>query len=168
MPVRALLPDELPLAERLGMAEAEYRSSNNVKSIRKIAKEHGLAFSSLQARIGPKGSASCQTNKEYDEKRQRLSPEEEEALVDWILQMEAWGWPPRCLQLRFMAIELLCLKGDTAPLGVNWNSKFLHRHPNLSTRFTQSLDKERAMMHDVEKIGAWFELFARVMIEYDI
>ena len=156
------------MAERLHMAEAEFRSSNNVKYKRKIAREHGIPFTSLQTRTGPKDSTGCQSKNEHDEKRQRLLPEAEDALIDWILQMQAWGWPPRCLQLRLMAIELLCLKGDTAPLGVNWNQKFLRRHPNLATRFTQSLDKERAMMHDTEKIEAWFELFARVMIEYDI
>jgi hypothetical protein len=38
---------------------------------------------------------------------QRLSAREEESLVSWIKQLGAWGWPPRVLQLRKMAIELL-------------------------------------------------------------
>ena len=90
MPARGLAQDEIPLAERLDMAEAEYRNSNNIKSMRKIAREHGLGFSTLQKRVGSKDSTSCVSRKEFNERRQRLSPEKENALVDWILQMKAW------------------------------------------------------------------------------
>ena len=80
------------MEERLGMALAEYRNPDNVKSQRKIAREHSISPLTFQGRVGTKNTAACGSKKEHDQKRQRLSPEEENALVDWALQMEAWGW----------------------------------------------------------------------------
>ncbi len=37
---------------------------------------------------------------------QRLSPEEEAAIRDWILRLQAWGWPSRVKQVRSIVKEL--------------------------------------------------------------
>jgi hypothetical protein len=57
--------------------------------------------------------------------RQRLSVGEEESLVSWIRQLGEWGWPPRVLQLRKMAMELLYAKGIKEELGIHWTDRHL-------------------------------------------
>ena len=83
--------------------------------------------------------------KEASQAMQRLSPREEEALRDWIIQLAVWGWPVQVWQLHAMASSLLLRKGDTKPLGINWTQAFLQRHPTLKSRFITGLNKERAL-----------------------
>jgi hypothetical protein len=54
---------------------------------------------------------------EANQATQRLSPSEEDALQDWMLELASWGWPARVEQLRGMATDLLQEKGDTKELG---------------------------------------------------
>ena len=61
------------------MAEAQYRRPDRIKSMRKIAKEHGVPFSSLQSRIGGKPllavdlrKRKMRTDKGYQQGRRSL------------------------------------------------------------------------------------------------
>ncbi|KAH8799439.1 hypothetical protein F5884DRAFT_639933, partial [Xylogone sp. PMI_703] len=76
-------------------------------SCRKAARIYGVPKSTLADRIH-----RSKPLKEENERRQRLTPAEEEQMCNWVLQLESWGWPPRIDQLRHMAIELLVHKGD--------------------------------------------------------
>ena len=91
--------------------------------------------------------------------RQRLTSEEETAMVNWVECLQAWGWPARIEQVRCMAIEILKAKEDNEPLGINWPQKFLSRHPDLRTMFISPLDKERAEAQRYEILSHWFQLF---------
>ena len=68
---------DLPKAERLNNAYAEYLHPDNKKSGRRLAKEHGASRTSLQDRI--KGG---NTKAAENENRQRLTHLEEAALKD--------------------------------------------------------------------------------------
>ena len=92
--------DVLPKEERIQLAIAAYRGSFNDReagpkafedkpSVRKIARQHGIIHSTLTRRL-----AETKTPKEAALLQQRLLPEGESALVDWTIQIEAWGWPP--------------------------------------------------------------------------
>ena len=67
-----------------------------------------------------------------------------------------------------MASEILLDRGDHRPLGINWVSKFLSRHSELQSRFSQPLDKDRAATHDSHLLLHWFQLVRSVIQEYDI
>jgi hypothetical protein len=67
-----------------------------------------------------------------------------------------------------MAQEILALKGDTAPIRVNWLQKFLKRFPQLQSRFVPPLDKERLTAQDPAIISNWFQLYANTKAKYDI
>ena len=99
---------------------------------------------------------------------QRLTPEEEEAIVKYILQLQAWGWPARVEQVRSMATELLLHKEDSEPIGINWPQKLLSRHPEIRTAYIPPLDKERAFAQDPEILDAWFELFDNLKKKYGV
>ena len=154
---------ELPYSERIDMALNAWKQGNGTISLKKAAKQHGVTYSTLQART--KGSNSRVS---ASQARQRLSVQEEEALKRWILQLGAWGWPPLISQVYKMASKLLKAKGDMEPLGVNWPQHFLSRHPNLRSRFVPSLDKERLVAADPKIIRRYFELFRRKKAEKDI
>ena len=67
-----------------------------------------------------------------------------------------------------MAEELLRLKGDDEPIGINWPSKFLKRHPSIKSVYVPPLDKERAMAEDPKIIDHWFGLFSQLKEQYNI
>ena len=91
-------------------------------------------------------------------RRQRLSPEEENELVEWSRQLEEWGWPARISQLKKMAKDMLVLKGDMENLRKNWTAKWLKRHPEMKSKFVLPLDKSRAMTQNAGTIGRYFLL----------
>ena len=93
------------------------------------------------------------------ENLQRPAIGEEQALLGWILRLQAWGWPARVEQTRLMAQELLTAKGDNKPIGVNWTQKFLSRHPEIKTAYVPPLDKERAIAQEPAILTEWFELY---------
>ena len=53
------------------------------------------------------------------EGQQRITPGEEAALLAWVLRLQAWGWPPRVEQVRSMANEILLMKDNKNPIGLN-------------------------------------------------
>ncbi|KAL2039744.1 hypothetical protein N7G274_007603 [Stereocaulon virgatum] len=83
-------------------------------SIRAIARIHGLVHTTVQRRS--KGTLS---NKDAHIIQQRLSPGEEAALREWILQLAEWGWPARVSKAKKMAEEKLHERKDSKPLGPN-------------------------------------------------
>ena len=153
--------DELPQKERVQLAIEAHRK--NLKSVRKIAQQYGLPKSSLHDRINGK-----KTRKEEHQRRQRLSPQEELAIVNWLLRLQAWGWPARIDLIREMAAELLKKKGDTQTLGIHWGLKFLGRHPQLKPAFITPHDQRRARGEDRQILDQWFTLYYKLKTEHSI
>ena len=100
--------------------------------------------------------------------QQRLSPVEETNLKTWILMLAEWGFPPLVGRIRVQAEELLKARGDCKPLGVNWVQKLLKRHPELESRFIQSMDKERVNAMNYDSVSDWFNLYRGVLGKYQI
>ncbi|KAL2043667.1 hypothetical protein ABVK25_012559 [Lepraria finkii] len=73
---------ELPLLERVAIAHANWLNAEGTLSIRKAARQCGIPKSTLEDRIHKKT-----TKAEEGQKRQRLTPEEEESLATWILRL---------------------------------------------------------------------------------
>ena len=152
---------EISQKERLRLALEACKSHQ--KSMRKVAKQYGIPKSSLHNRVNGK-----MTRKEEHQRRQKLSPQEELAIVNWLHRLQAWGWPSRIDQVREMAVELLKKKGDTQNLGIHWGQKFLSRHQQLKRTFVPSLDKKRAVAEDCQILDQWFALFSKIKTEYSI
>ena len=61
----------------------------------------------------------------YGVTKQRLTPEEEESIENWVLEIQSWG----------IAEELLQARGDYKELGINWTSGFqdssLHKNADI-------------------------------------
>jgi hypothetical protein len=81
-------------------------------SQRAAAKAWGVPRSTLQHRM-----AGLQPRAIAHQHQQRLSPEQEEFLVDWILEEDSRAQPPSHARVREMAARILCLGGNHNPLG---------------------------------------------------
>ena len=111
--------------ERLNDAVKAYDQAEGLLSITQAARLYVVSKATLYRRInGRRDQAS------YGILKQRLTPEEEESIKSWVLEIQSWGFPPRVAQLREMATELLQAKGDYRELEKNWVSAFLDRYPS--------------------------------------
>lgn len=126
---------DLPMKERI-----ELLSSGGRKQTAPFISEK---LPASQERINRSTSSTLRHQRE-----QILVPQEETVLVDWILRLQAWGWPARVEQMRRMAQDLLTSRGSTHQLDVNWVQKFLSRHKNLRTIYTPPLVKECSLTQD--------------------
>ena len=139
--------EELPKSIRISMAHEAWKAANRSLSIRKAARQHGIAYHTLIDRIH-----GAILRQEANKAMQKLSPAEELCLIEWSKDLHGWGWPAHVEQLYRMVQELLISKGDTQILGVNWVSCFLDRHPELGSRYVPLLDKERALAQNPDTI----------------
>ena len=99
---------------------------------------------------------------------QKLTPEEEQTIEDWIIRLHDWGWPPKVHQTRHLANELLRLKGCKDGVGPNWAQRFLSRHPNIKSAWIPPLEKERANAEDPVIIQGWFDKYSEIKEEKNI
>jgi hypothetical protein len=82
-------------------------NSGVFKSVRAAAKAYSIPRSTLQDRIA--GATNSQKS-HYNQ--QRLTPEQESFLVDWILEQDTNGYPPSHARAREMAIRILQMNGN--------------------------------------------------------
>ena len=97
----------------------------------------------------------------------KLTDLEESVLVQHILSLAAKGFPPRLCIVEDMANRLLATR-DQPRVGQHWASNFIHRRPELRTRFQQKYDYQRAKCEDPEIIRGWFELVRNTIAKYGI
>ena len=89
--------------------------SGKFKSKRAAANAYGLPFSTFKDRVnGSKPRATAH------EKSQRLTPVQEEFLVDWIIDLDSMGLSPTIACTRDMAQRILRMNNDQRPLGQDW------------------------------------------------
>ena len=141
--------EQISYEQRIQLAIKAYQNDDWNVSKRKLARQHGIAESTLRDRL--KGVKPHQIAHVL---QQKLTSEQEDALAHWAILMHSWGWPSRVNQLRSMATELLRESGSQEEIGVNWSQKFLQRRPELISVFSQTLNKERAAMHNDQIISA--------------
>jgi hypothetical protein len=67
-------------------------------------------------------------------KSRRLSDLEEQIIVQFILDLDSRGFPPRLRFVEEIANRLLADR-DAPPVGKRWAHNFVRRHPDLKTRF---------------------------------
>lgn len=108
-----------------------------------------------------------QSQRDITPKSRRLSNLEEQILKHFILDLDSRGFPPRLRSVKAMADQLLADR-DAPPVGTNWASNFVRRHPDLKTRFFRKYDYQRAKCEDPTIIRNWFMLVANIIAKYGI
>ena len=99
--------------------------------------------------------------------RQKLTKSEEDAIVEYILDLDERGFPPRIAGVEDMA-NLLLGRRDGGRVGKLWTARFIARRKELKTRLNRVYDFQRAACEDPELIGAWFKLVENMKAKYGI
>jgi hypothetical protein len=97
----------------------------------------------------------------------KLSDLEEQTIVQYILDLDTRGFPPRLCGVEEMANRLLAER-DAPSVGQRWASNFIKRQPELQTRFFRRYDYQRAKCEDPVAINAWFSLVENTIAKYGI
>ena len=141
--------DLLQLLEPLKMASTRdfsiesaldaYRNGE-YNSIRKVARLWNVSEATLRRRLKgavPKPQAHVT--------QQLLTSAQEELLVQWILSLEATGYPPAHMQVKEMVRVILRCSGiqDPAPVGEQWIRRFRLRNPQVATLLSRKMDSQR-------------------------
>jgi len=103
----------------------------------------------------------------------KLTDQEEDVLVQWVLDIDSRGYAPRVAELRRKANMLLaeCVRGTDEPpltVGMNWTTRFIRRRPELSAKYLRKYDYQRALCENPKTMGDWFRLVQNVKQKYGI
>ncbi|KAJ3484161.1 hypothetical protein NLJ89_g12004 [Agrocybe chaxingu] len=101
--------------------------------------------------------------REAHEHERLLNDAQEEVLVEWVKTQGHCGVPisPGALTDHAAAIS-------GKPVGSTWNTRFMHRQPELKTRWTQSLEKCRASNVNYPTIQQFYNVYEEVLTKYNI
>lgn len=120
---------------RLQQAIRHYRDSDE-PSIRASAEKFSIPYSTLRGRL--KGRQSRVAG---HLRMQVLTEYEESSLVRWCERLDEWGHPARIAVVKSMAEAIVARRVNNRPLGRNWITRFLNRHPNLAVKLSTRLDR---------------------------
>ncbi|RKK77815.1 hypothetical protein BFJ71_g16645 [Fusarium oxysporum] len=100
--------------------------------IRRAASIHKVCPKKLGCR-----QKGMQSRRDWIPKSRKLSDLEEQIIVQFILDLDSRGFPPRLHGVEDMANRLLADR-DAPPVGKRWASNFVKRHKELEPRFFQN------------------------------
>lgn len=153
------------------MADREHRIQSAIadyhagvyKSQRQASEAYGISRTTLQGRLAGQESHAI-----AHQQQQRLTPEQEDFLVQWILDEDLRAQPPSHNRVREMATRILHMNGDDAPLGQLWVANFLQRNRRVHSIVGRSIAAERAKAANPELIRAFLTLFEETRIRLGI
>jgi hypothetical protein len=95
----------------------------------------------------------------------KLTDLEESVIVQYVLELDSKGFPPRLSGVRDMANRILAER-DAGHVGALWAHRFVKRQPELTTRFNRKYDYQRALCENPEVILGWFTLVQNTIAKY--
>ena len=108
-----------------------------------------------------------QSRRDIPANSRKLTDLEESVIVQYILDLDAKGFPPRLSVVEDIADRLFA-KCDKGRIGMHWASIFVKRYPELTTRFNRKYDYQRAQCEDPEIICGWFAFVRNTIAKYGI
>jgi hypothetical protein len=132
-------------------------------SQRQACRAYNIPESTLRGR-----RAGQQRHAIAHQQQQRLTPEQEQFLVDWIIDEDLRAHPPSHGRVREMATRILRMNNDHEPLGHLWVTNFLRRNPRVHSVVGRSIEASRAEAATPELIRDFLELFERTRLRLNI
>ncbi|CVL09140.1 related to transposase [Fusarium mangiferae] len=154
------MPDPI-IESRIVLAMDEKRRNPKL-SIRHLAKQFSIPRTTLPDRIAGRPSKN-----DTHSSQSNLTIAEEDAIVQYISQLDSRDFSPRKADVEDMA-NLLLLKRDARRVGKCWTDRFIARQPELCTRFSRPYDYQRALQEDPDVLSAWFRLVANMRAKYGV
>jgi hypothetical protein len=112
------------------------------------------------------------SKQETAQRRQYLTPEEEKAVVNFLLLMCALGQPVRIKFVPSLAFSIVRQRSTsnkpTKPPGKNWARAFEKRHPELKARTVRPIDWKRHGNNIHGKITQWFKVIVEVLQDPEV
>ncbi|KAL2016468.1 hypothetical protein VTK56DRAFT_3489 [Thermocarpiscus australiensis] len=131
-------------------------------SLRDAAKIYNVSRTTLtQRRKGRTARRDLPANS------RRLTDLEEQAIVQYALELDARAFPPRLSGLEDMANQLLRIR-DAPPVGKLWAHRFVRRQSKIRMHYLRKYDYQRAKCEDLKVIGEWLTLVRNVKAKYGI
>ena len=140
--------------------------NKKITNVQRAAAIYNIPRTSLRNRL--KG---IQQKSEKRANGLKLSANEEERLIRWILDLAKRGLPPRPSLVRQTANHLLSQCGNqngNQQVGENWVSRLVKRRPELKSRFSRRYNYERAKCEDIKIIREHFDCVRDTIQEYGI
>ena len=131
---------------------------NQIQTERRAAATFEVSRATLhRRRVGKPARRDCQPNSK------KLTPQEEEVIVSYILDLDQRGFAPTYAAVRDIANKLLLARGGSLV-----GRDFVKRTDSLTTRFNRAYDSQRALCEDPVLIRNWFELVEQTKAKYGI
>ncbi|USP78609.1 hypothetical protein yc1106_05883 [Curvularia clavata] len=123
-------------------------------SRRKAAKWYGISKSTIRGR-----QQGQQPHATAHQQQQRLTPEQETFLVDWILDEDSRAQPPSHLRVREMATRILHMNSDYEPLRQLWVPHFIARNPRVASIVGRKIESAHTTSANYKTVKAFLKLF---------
>lgn len=153
--------------DRASQALAQRLPASVPRSFRAIADHTDVPRSTLHARARGRRSIEAKA-----QSQQYLTPFEEEAMVDFVLQMSDLGTPVRMKYIPSIAFSVTRGRPEPdrplKPPGKNWAKSLEKRHPELKARKVKALNWDRHEKNIFPKIEHWFQEIGKVLKGSDI
>ncbi|KAF5228592.1 hypothetical protein FAUST_10983 [Fusarium austroamericanum] len=107
------------------------------------------------------------TRRNSTPKMRHLSSLEESAVVQFVFDTHARGFPLQVHFIKDMADALLADRG-ILPVKTQWADDFVQRHPELTAYLTQDLNNETTECSDLVAISDWFAMVEDMIAKFNI
>jgi hypothetical protein len=98
----------------------------------------------------------------------RLTLTQEACLVAYIRDLQLQYMPVNHATIRQVAEFLTQQNDPTAELGINWVSRFIKRHPELSTGRNRAFEKSRIQAAIPQQLEGWYTHIQEVVTRFNI
>jgi hypothetical protein len=105
---------------------------------------------------------------EAHQHRQKLSPELEKHLVEWILAEDMAGLAPTYTRIRSMVASMLDSLRDTTGLGQNRIQRFVKRHKSIKILEQRVVEADRINSCNSKAISKFFDRYEAMLAKYHI
>lgn len=148
--------------DRASLALAQGVPAGVPRSLRAIADHRDVPLSTLHARARGRRSIEAKA-----QGQQYLTPFEEKAVIEFILEMSDLGTPVRNKFIPSIAFSVtrhrLEVDRPAQAPNKNWTKAFETRHPELQTRCAKPLNWKRHDKNIYPKVEHWFDVISKVL-----
>lgn len=148
--------------DKASMALAQGLPDGVPRSLRAIADHRDVPLSTLHARARGRRSIEAKA-----QSQQYLTPFEEKAVIEFILEMSNLGTPVRNKFIPSIAFSVTRHRPEAdRPVkepNKNWTKAFERRHPALQTRRAKALNWKRHDKNIYPKVEEWFDVIGKAL-----